>query len=112
MGAGHIGRGQIVKGALYLAVQVGFILFLSLFGVRYVYLFFRGMASGGTIGKVPTQESGVYDEVLGEYVKVVGDNSFTIMIYAILSLTVCVAFLALYLMTLGRYMALAQPWTM
>lgn len=97
MGTGHFARGQKLKGTLYLAVQIAFIVFIAAFGAKNLYLFFRGMASGGTIGRIPTTESDVYDEELGEYGKVVGDNSFTIIIYAILTLAVCGVFLALYL---------------
>lgn len=96
MGTGHFARGQKIKGALYLTAQIIFVFFMTAFGAKNLYLFFRGMANGGTIGLVATTESGVYDEELGEYVKVVGDNSFTIIIYAILSMAVCAAFLAIY----------------
>ena len=36
MGAGQIFRGQIVKGALYLAMETAFVLFMIFFGGGYV----------------------------------------------------------------------------
>ncbi len=97
MGLGHLVRGQVVRGILYVLSEVLFILYMIFFGSRYLGLFFENFFSGGPIGRVETHVSNIWNSELGEYVKIAGDNSFHIVLYGILSLFVVLLFLAVYL---------------
>jgi arabinogalactan oligomer/maltooligosaccharide transport system permease protein len=96
MGVGHIFRGQLVRGIIYFITQVAFILFITLFGGSYLAMFFENFFTGGNIGRVETHVSDVWDDVAGEYTKLVGDNSFHIMLYGILTLFVILFFIYFY----------------
>ncbi len=97
MGAGHMRRGQLMRGLLYLAAEVLFTLYMIFFGGNYLVLFFENFFTGGPIGRVETSISGEWDPDLGEYVKIPGDNSFHIVLYGILSLFVVLFFVLVYL---------------
>ncbi len=97
MGVGHIFRGQIVRGLIYLAVEVLFISYMLAFGGQYVLMLFENMISHGSIGRVETHVSDTWDDNLGEYVKIEGDNSFKILLYGILTLFVILFFIAMYI---------------
>ncbi len=97
MGLGHLLRGQIARGILYLSSQVLFVLYMLFFGGHYLGMFFENFFTGGQIGRVETHVSDVWDPELGEYVKIAGDNSFHILLYGILSLFVLFFFLLVYL---------------
>ena len=97
MGLAHLRRGQVVRGLIYLAAQVLFILYMLFFGWQYISMFFENFFTGGPIGRVETSISGVWDPELGEYVKVAGDNSFHILLYGILTLFVILFFVLTYL---------------
>ncbi len=97
MGAGHLFRGQTVRGGLYLLLEFLFVLFLAVFGGRFLGLFFENFFTGGDIGRVPTHVSDIWDPELGEYLKIPGDNSFHILLYGILTMLIILFFTALYL---------------
>ncbi len=97
MGLGHMSRGQVGRGLVYLALEVLFILYMLVFGGRYLGMFFENFFTGGPVGRVETHISDVWDAELGEYVKIAGDNSFHIVLYGILSLFVVIFFLLVYL---------------
>ena len=97
MGLGHLLRGQAIRGAIYLALEGLFILYMLLFGGRYLGMFLENFPSGGTVGRVETHVSDIWDEQLGEYVKIAGDNSFHIVLYGILSIFVILFFALTYL---------------
>lgn len=97
MGLGHMARGQATRGAIYLLLEVLFVLYMVFFGGRYLGMFFENFFTGGTIGRVETHVSDIWDADLGEYVKIAGDNSFHIVLYGILSLFVLLFFLIVYL---------------
>jgi len=70
MGAGNLFRGQIIKGLLFLAAEVGFVLFIVFFGWEYI----KKLPTLGTI-----QRGWYYDEELGIDVLIEnGDNSMLI----------------------------------
>lgn len=96
MGAGQLAHRQFAKGCLYLAVQAGYIAYMVAFGGRYLSMFFENFFTGGAIGRVETSVSGVWDEALGQYVKIVGDNSFHIVLYGILTILLTLIFAAIY----------------
>ena len=79
MGIGHIFRGQIVRGIFYLLLEVGFILYMVFFGGNYFVMCLENMFTGGNVGRVETTVEDVWNEELGEFVKVSGDNSFLII---------------------------------
>ena len=96
MGTGHLGRGQAVRGIIYLALEALFVLYMVFFGGHYLGMFFENFFTGGNVGRVETNVSGVWDPELGEYVKIAGDNSFHIVLYGILSIFVVIFFAATY----------------
>lgn len=97
MGSGHVFRGQITKGIIYFVLEVLFVLYMLLFGGRYLAMFFENFFGGGNVGRVETHISNVWSDELGEYVKVAGDNSFHIILYGILSLFVIIFFFMCYI---------------
>ena len=97
MGLGHLLRGQVARGVIYLGLEILFVLYMVLFGGSYLVMFFENFFTGGPLGRVETSVSNVWDPELGEYVKVAGDNSFHILLYGVLSLFVVLFFLIVYL---------------
>lgn len=87
MGVGNIGRGQILKGLLYFAVEVGYIIYLVSFGWGYISKF-------DTLGDVET-----YKEIVDGWkeVTVAGDNSMFILLFSVLTLIITVFFFAVYI---------------
>ena len=108
MGLGHLLRGQAVRGGIYLAAELLFILYMVAFGGRYLGMFLENFPVGGNVGRVETHVSGVWDEELGEYVKIAGDNSFHIVLYGILSAFVILFFVLTYLRSVREAYALEQ----
>lgn len=97
MGTGHIFRGQVVRGMIFLGLEVLSIAYMVFFGGNYLSMFFENFFTGGNIGRVETHVSDVWDDNLGEYVKIAGDNSFHIMLYGILTIFVILFFLAVHI---------------
>ena len=95
LGIGHILRGQIVRGIAYLLLEVAFILYMILFGGRYLVMCFENLIGGGNIGRVETHDFWNEDE--GFYDKIIGDNSFLILLYGILTLFVILFFIFCYI---------------
>ncbi len=108
MGLGHLVRGQVARGVLYLSAEVLFILYMTFFGGSYLVMFFENFFRGGPVGRVETSVSDVWDPELGEYVKIAGDNSFHIVLYGILSLFVVLFFLMVYLRSVREAYKLEQ----
>lgn len=96
MGFGHVCRGQVVRGLVYLAAEGAFIAYMIIFGGNYLAMFFENFFSGGNVGRVETSISDVWNDELGEYVKIAGDNSFHIILYGILTLFVIIFFAMCY----------------
>ncbi len=82
MGFGSFTRKQFVRGFAYLGTEVLFILYMVLFGAKY-------LKDIGTLGTV----KGGYD---ANYVYTYGDNSFLILLYSILSIFIIIAFLFIW----------------
>ena len=108
MGLGHLRRGQVARGVIYLAAQILFSLYMILFGGRYLSMFLENFFTGGPVGRVETHVSDVWDPDLGEYVKIAGDNSFHIVLYGILSAFVILFFILTYLRSVKEAYALEQ----
>ena len=90
MGFGQIAEGQIVKGVLYLLAQAAFLLFMILFGGRYIL----HLLSGNLGTKLAGER---WNEELQLFEKIQGDNSFLILLYGVVSLIV----LGFYLIVWG-----------
>ena len=87
MGLGLIRRGQIVKGLMYLASECLFFLFFFLFGFQYLSKF-------TTLGE--NAQKRVWDEAVGIYRRVPGDNSMLILLFSVLTLAVTAVFVCLW----------------
>ncbi|MBR6781928.1 MAG: sugar ABC transporter permease [Clostridia bacterium] len=108
MGLGHLRRGQVGRGVIYLAAQILFTLYMVLFGGRYVGMFLENFFTGGNVGRVETHVSDVWDPDRGEFVKIAGDNSFHIVLYGILSVFVILFFILTYLRSVKEAYGLEQ----
>ena len=97
MGGGQLMRRQVLKGVLYLALQVGFTIWMIFYGGRYVLHLFSG--------DLGTRLSGeVWNEQLQIFEKVKGDNSFLILLYGVATLLLCMMFFAVWAMNVqGSY---------
>ena len=95
MGLSHLFRGQIVRGIGYLLIEAVFIAYMAVFGGNYLAMCFENLIGGGNIGRVETTD--FWNEEEGIYDKLVGDNSFLILLYGILTLFVIVFFVIFYI---------------
>ncbi|GGC96551.1 MULTISPECIES: carbohydrate ABC transporter permease [Enterococcus] len=91
MGMANLLNGQIVKGLLFLALQLGFIAWLVLNG-------FHALSMLQTLG---TKSQGwVMDETLGIEVQQPGDNSMLLLLFGIAAIILIVLFIFLYFVNL------------
>ena len=95
IGLSHIFRGQIVRGVVYLLIEVAFVLYMILFGGNYLSMCFENFFGGGNVGRVETHD--FWNEEEGFYDKIIGDNSFLILLYGILTLFVIIFFVICYI---------------
>ena len=95
IGLSHLFRGQVVRGIMYLALEAAFIAYMALFGGNYLAMCFENFLGGGNIGRVETHD--FWNEEEGFYDKVIGDNSFLILLYGILTLFVILFFVICYI---------------
>ena len=77
MGFGSIARGQVLRGLLFLLMEVAFIVYMIFGGVHWL----GQLDNLGDQG--PVKE---YDEFLDQYVTRYHDNSFKILLYGVLTL--------------------------
>ncbi len=87
MGAGNIRYRQFVKGALFLAAEVIYILFMAMFGIS---------ALGGlfTLGTTTTQEIFNEEKQIYEYIQ--GDNSMLFLLYGIATIFITIGFIIIW----------------
>lgn len=86
-GLGNILNKQFVRGFLFLAVEIAYIFYMVMFGIRSIGNFI-------TLG---TKEQGQsYNEALGIYEYTAGDNSMLFLLYGVITivLTLAVIFIA------------------
>ncbi len=95
IGLSHLFRGQVVRGIMYLALEATFIAYMVLFGGNYLAMCFENLLGGGNIGRVETHD--FWNEEEGFYDKLIGDNSFLILLYGILTLFVILFFVICYI---------------
>ena len=74
MGFGNIMHGQIIKGLIYLAVEVAYIVFMVVNGAGF-------LAMLPSLGSVPQKE--VWDEANQIYTYTEGDQSVLILLYGV-----------------------------
>lgn len=88
MGFGCFTNKQILRGILYLLVQIGFVLFMVFVGAGY-------LQELGTLG---TEEQGpIYDPITGAQTgKTEGDNSLLILLFGISTILIMLVFVVLY----------------
>ncbi len=87
MGFGNMVKGQVLKGVLFLAIELSYIAYIIFFGWTYLSEFH-------TLGDTPAQE--VYNEALGISTMEIMDDSRLILLYGILSIVLTFIFLAVY----------------
>ena len=89
MGLGNIAAGQFIKGLLFLAIEIAFVLYMvgKEGGLHYLGLL-------PSLGDTPTQE--VWNDDLGVYQYVQGNNSQQILLYAVATLALIVAFVVIW----------------
>lgn len=86
MGFGNITRGQILRGLLFLLLEIVFIVYMVLpKGGAY------WLSMLPSLGKVAPNPHGVYNEVLDAYVATPGDQSFRILLYGVLTIFFIIA---------------------
>ena len=95
IGLSHLFRGQVIRGIMYLALEAAFIAYMVLFGGNYLAMCFENLLGGGNIGRVETHD--FWNEEEGFYDKLIGDNSFLILLYGILTLFVILFFAICYI---------------
>ena len=74
MGLGCLLHKQVIKGALYLAIEIAFVMFMIRSG-------FRSLAMLPGLGSVPQKE--VWNEELQVYMYTKGDQSILILLYGL-----------------------------
>ena len=89
MGSGQMARKQWIKGILYLLTQAAFITYLVLFGGGYLRHLFSGRLGSRLSGEV-------WNEQLQIYEKIKGDNSFLILLYAVVTLVLLAVFTVIW----------------
>lgn len=88
MGFGHLMRGQIVKGLVYLFIQITFIFYMTVSGINYII----GLGSLGT-----KMQERIFDEARGIYVVYPGDNSMLFLLFGVATIFIIIAFVITYL---------------
>ncbi|MBQ6499044.1 MAG: sugar ABC transporter permease, partial [Ruminococcus sp.] len=92
MGFGNIVRGQVVKGLLFLATEVLFILYMIGFGWDKIYNL--GFFNNGTIGF--NEEGYGINPVTGRPGRIEGDDSMKLLLYGVMTLVIIAIFIVIY----------------
>lgn len=93
LGFGNLSRKQILRGLLFLGFQVIFILYIIFFGSHWLGKF-------NTLGNVSQHKE--YDPILDTYVTVLGDDSFKILLYGILTILFIVAYIGTWIINIKQ----------
>lgn len=90
-GISNIARKQIVKGLMFLIMEIGYIFYMISTG-------FSALAKLMTLG---TQQQGmVFNEEIGIYEMGLGDNSMLILLNGVVTIVITVVFLALWIVSI------------
>ncbi len=87
MGLGNIAAGQFIKGLMFLAIEGAFVYYMASSGLHWMSMLV-------SLGDTPTQE--VWNDDLGVYEYIQGDNSQQILLYAVATLAIIVAFIVIW----------------
>jgi arabinogalactan oligomer/maltooligosaccharide transport system permease protein len=87
MGFGNIAHRQIIKGLLFLAIEVGYILFMLQYGVYYLSML-------PSLGWREQEE--VFNEAKQVYEYVAGDNSVLLLLYGVATLFITAGFIYMW----------------
>ena len=87
MGFGNIVHGQKIKGLIYLAVEVAYVVFMAIYGVGFIHML-------GSLGSVPQKE--IWDEATQVYLYTKGDQSILILLYGVATLMLTVLMVCLW----------------
>lgn len=87
MGFGNLFNGQIIKGLLYMFIEVAFIFFVVQFASGYL----KDLFTLGTMA-----QGQVFDEEMGIYVNVLGQNSMLILLFSVMSIFIILGFIMFY----------------
>lgn len=104
MGAGNMLHGQIVKGLIFLAVEVSYFAYMIFFGIGQLSKFYcngvmipdEGIIQDGVLGSVVTTEIADPNDLFGVKQTVYGDNSMHILLFGVLTMLITIAFIAVY----------------
>lgn len=86
-GAGNIARKQVIKGLLFLAVEIAYFAFMIKTG-------FHNLAMLPSLGELEQEE--VWNEAKGIFEYTAGDNSLLILLYGVVTLFITVFFVILW----------------
>ncbi len=87
MGLGNFAAGQIIKGLLFLAIQVIVVWYMFSNGIYWLQML-------PSLGDREEQE--IFNEELGYFEYIMGDNSQQILLYAVATLAIIVAFIVIW----------------
>lgn len=88
MGLSNIGRGQIIKGLMYMLLEISFFFYMIVYGINN----FVGLFTLGT-----TQQEMVYNEEEGIYQVLPGDNSMLMLLAGVTTLFVILFFVIIWI---------------
>lgn len=88
MGIGNIARGQIIKGLLFLTIEISYIMLMVKKGLD-------NLAMLPSLGTQEQQE--IWNEQKGIYEYVAGDNSLLILLYGVVTIFVTAGFILLWM---------------
>jgi arabinogalactan oligomer/maltooligosaccharide transport system permease protein len=91
MGLGNIARGQKIKGLIYLAIEIGYIIYMVQIGAA-------ALVKMTTLGTV--QQGMVFNEASGIYEVNQGDNSMLILLYGVVTCVITGVFICMWLVSI------------
>lgn len=94
MGFGSIARGQVLRGLLFLLMEVVFIGYMILAGANWL----SQLPQLGVQGP----EKNIYDPILDQYTTVYHDNSFKILLYGVLTIFFIIGFIVTWRMNVKQ----------
>lgn len=86
-GLGNLVRGQILKGLMFLSMEIGFIF----------YLIFSGVSCIGALKELGTVEQrNIFDQATGTFTAIKGDNSMLILLYGMVSICLIIVYIVIW----------------
>ncbi|SDB19920.1 arabinogalactan oligomer / maltooligosaccharide transport system permease protein [Pseudobutyrivibrio sp. YE44] len=91
-GAANIAYGQVLKGLIFLLLEMSYILFMIISGARR-------LAQLITLGD--NLQGMTFNEEIGIYEMTAGDNSMLILLYGVITIVISLAFVAMWLFSIS-----------